>query len=62
MNQVKLNKKSKYGAKNTVLEVTGNVAHSIVDGGLGKIYKPKPFYKNRMVTSARKRVMKTRRV
>ena len=50
MIQVRLNKKSKYGNRNTVLVVSRNVAHTIVDGGLGTVYKPrKKVYKNRML-------------
>ena len=50
MIQVKLNKNCKYGSRNTVLLVSRNMAHGIVDGGFGTIYKPKKtIYKNRML-------------
>ena len=54
MIQVKLNKKSKYGSRNSVLLVTRNIAHGIIDGGFGTIYKPKKrVYKNRMLSGGK---------
>jgi len=50
MIQVKLTRKSKYGSRNSVVLVTRNIAHGIIDNGDGKIFKPtKRVYNNRMM-------------
>jgi len=54
MIQVRLNKKCKYGSRNSVLLVSRNMAHGIIDGGMGSVYKPrKKAYKNRMLSGGK---------
>ena len=56
MIQVKLNQDSKFGKSGSVLLVERNEAHTIIDKGLGGIYKrTMPIYRNRMMVSSQKR-------
>lgn len=55
MIQIKLIKDNQLGKKNSVVVVTRNIAHGLVDRGEGEIYKPTKIYKNRMLSSRRRR-------
>lgn len=60
MIQVKLTKDSKHGKKGDVLYLKRNEAHTIIDGGVGKIYRPARVYKNTMMTTEKKTPTKKR--
>lgn len=64
MIQIKLTKDSKYGARNSVKYVTRNIAHDIIDEGVGEIYKRNAgVYSNAMLESEgyKKADLKTKR-
>lgn len=56
MRQVKLTKNSEHGDKGSVVYVKNNVAHSIIDSGVGKLYKreSKGTYQNKMMETKNK--------
>jgi len=67
MRQIKLTKNSKYGKRGSVVYVSNNEAHSIIDKGFGKLYKRvSKEYKTTMLESdkgsvGRKRKYKTKK-
>jgi len=51
MIQIKLLKKCQLGKRNAVVMVSRNIAHGLIEQGLGKIYKPVRSYRNRMFST-----------
>lgn len=51
MIQIKLLKKCQYGRRGAVVYVSRNIAHGLIEQGLGKIYKPAGRYKHRMFST-----------
>jgi hypothetical protein len=49
MIQVKLLKKTSLGKRYSVIQVSRNIAHGLIERGEAKIYKPKKLYRNRMM-------------
>ena len=51
MQKIKLIKKNKLGDKGQVVEVTNNIAHGLIEAGLGKLFKGS----NKMMTPRKKK-------
>jgi len=53
MIQIKLTQDSKYGKKGSVKDVTRNIAHDIIDQGVGEIFhRERGVYQNKMIESS----------